>query len=229
MRVFIDLKKAFRETLNKDLRELSFSLNANKIALNVAKTKIVLFKISNKIHDADLKIKLCRKRIHACPYVKYLGVFINENLNWEIDINEISTKLIEGNAMLSKLRHYVNKYILLSVYYGIFHSHLAYLCLVWGQVKCSLNRITFLQKRAIRILHSAAYRDHTCPLFHRYKVLKFVDIVSLENFIFVNKCFNDETFYLFSNHFKVTASNHSYCTRSVSNGLTFKRLYNTIC
>ena len=102
------------------------------------------------------------------------------------------------------------------------------MCLVWGQAKFSLNRITLLQKRAIRILHSAAYRDHTCPLFHRYKVLKFVDLVSLENCIFVNKCFNDEAFSLFSNHFKLTASSHSYCTGSVSNGLIFKRLYNTI-
>ena len=97
--------------------------------------------------------------------------------------------------MLSKLRLFVNKDILLSVYYGIFHSHLAYLCLIWGQAKFSLNRITLVQKRAIRILHSAAaYRDHTSPLFHRSNVLKFVDIVSLENGIFVNKCFNGEAF-----------------------------------
>ena len=161
--------RVINKTLNKDLRELSFWVNANKIARNVAKTEIILFKTNNKNYDADLKIKLCR--IHASSYVKYLGVFIDKNLNRKIHVNEISTKLIKGNAMLSKLRHYVNKDILLSVYYGIFHSHLAYLCLVWGQVKFSLNRITLLQKRAIRILHSAAYRDHTCPLFHRYKVL----------------------------------------------------------
>ena len=76
-------------------------------------------------------------------------------------------------------------------------------------------------------MHSAAYWKHTSPLFHRYKVLKFVDLLLLENCIFVNKCFNDEAFSLFSNHFKLTASSHSYCTRSVSNGLIFKRLYNT--
>ena len=57
--------------------------------------------------------------------------FIDENLNWEIIINEISTKLINVNAMLSKFRQFVNKDILLSVYYAIFHSHLAYLYLVW--------------------------------------------------------------------------------------------------
>ena len=216
-----DSIRAINKTLNKDLRELSFWLNANKIALNIAKSEVILFKTSNENYDADLKIKLCRKRIHASPYIKYLGVFIDENLNWKIHINEISI------SMLSKLWNYVNKDILLSVYYGIFHSHLACLCIVWGQVKFSLNRITLIQKRAIRRLHSAAYGDHTCPLFHRYKVLKFVDLASLENCIFVNKCFNDEAFSLFSNHFKLTASSHSYCTRSFSNGLIFKRLYNT--
>ena len=30
--------------------------------------------------DADLKIKLCRKRIQASLYVKYLSVFIDESL-----------------------------------------------------------------------------------------------------------------------------------------------------
>ena len=72
---------AINRTLNKDLRELSFWLNANKIALNVAKTEIILFKTSNKNYDADFKIKLCRKIIHASPYVKYPGVFVDENLN----------------------------------------------------------------------------------------------------------------------------------------------------
>ena len=39
-----------------------------------------------------------------------------------------------------------------------FHSHVTYLCLVWGQAKY-LNWITLLQKRAIRMLHSAVYRN----------------------------------------------------------------------
>ena len=90
----------------------------------MAKTEIILFKTRNKNYDADLKIKLSRKRIHAYQYVKYLSISIDENLNWKKHINKISTKLIKGHAMLSKLRHFVNNNILLSVYYGIFHSHI---------------------------------------------------------------------------------------------------------
>ena len=36
---------AINKTLNKDLRELSFWLNANKIALIVAKTEIILLHV----------------------------------------------------------------------------------------------------------------------------------------------------------------------------------------
>ena len=106
-----------------ELKKLAFWLHVNKITLNVAKTEIIIFKTNNKNYDADLESRLCRKRIHTSPYVKYLGVFIDE----------ISTKLIKSNAMTPRLRHFVNKDILLSVYFAIFQSHLASLSLVWGQ------------------------------------------------------------------------------------------------
>ena len=53
-----------------------------------------------------------------------ISVFINENVNWKAQINKILAKQIKGNAMLSKLLHFVYKHILLSVYYAIFNSHL---------------------------------------------------------------------------------------------------------
>ena len=38
-------------------------------------------KTSNRNYDADLKIKLCKKIIHAFPYIKYFSVFSDDNLN----------------------------------------------------------------------------------------------------------------------------------------------------
>ena len=52
--------------------------------------------------------------------------------------------------------------------------------------------------------------------FHRYKVLKFVDLVSLKNgYSAINASWMMHAFPLFSNHFKRTTSSRSYCTRSV--------------
>ena len=99
-------------SLNKDLKELSFLLNANKIALNVAKTEVILFKIKHKPCDTDLRLKLCRKRLYKTKYLRYLGIKIDENLKWKIDIHDLASKLNRANAVLEKLRHFVNSEIL---------------------------------------------------------------------------------------------------------------------
>ena len=41
--------------------------------------------------------------------VKYLGIKIDENLNWHEQINNVAVKLNRANAMLSKVRHFVHK------------------------------------------------------------------------------------------------------------------------
>ena len=96
-------------SLNKDLKELSFWLNANKIALNVAKTEVIL---------------LCRRRLYKTKYLRYLGIIIDGNLNWKIHIDDLASKLNRANVVLAKLRHFVNSEILRHTYSSIFHSHL---------------------------------------------------------------------------------------------------------
>ena len=49
------------DILNKDLKKLSLRLNANKIALTVAKTEVELFKTKHKPCDTELELKLCKR------------------------------------------------------------------------------------------------------------------------------------------------------------------------
>ena len=58
--------------------------------------------------------------------VKYLGIKINENLNWKQHIHNIAIKLNRANALLSIIRNYVNKHILRTIYFAIFDSHINY-------------------------------------------------------------------------------------------------------
>ena len=52
-------------SLKKDLKELSFLLKADKIALNVAKAEVILFKTEHKPCNADLRLMLnCKVHIH---------------------------------------------------------------------------------------------------------------------------------------------------------------------
>ena len=48
-------------SLSKDLKELSFWLNANEIALNIAKAKVILFKTKHKPYNNVFRLTLCRR------------------------------------------------------------------------------------------------------------------------------------------------------------------------
>ena len=117
--------KKLNRLVNLDMKQ-----NANKISLNVQKTELVIFKQKRKILDHEIKIKLNRKRLYPTPSVKYLGVKIDENLNWHHHINDLAAKLNKANALLFKIRNYANQKVLRSIYFAIFASHLNYANLI---------------------------------------------------------------------------------------------------
>ena len=58
--------------------------------------------------DFDLKLNLNGKRLYSTNSVKYLGILIDENFTWINHINDTGTKLNNANAMLFKVREFVN-------------------------------------------------------------------------------------------------------------------------
>ena len=129
-------------SLNKDLKELSFWLNENKIALNVAKTEFMLFKTKHKPCDTELTLTFCRKRLYKIKYLRYLGIKIDENLKWKIYIHDLASKSNGANAALAKLRYFVNGEILISTYFTIFHSYLNYVCIAWRLTRSPQQKVS---------------------------------------------------------------------------------------
>ena len=73
--------------------------------------------------------------------MKYLGVKIDEHLTWKPHIDGISSKPNKANAMLCKIRHFVDQKTLKAIYNAIFESHLYYYSLVWAQNFNSTKRL----------------------------------------------------------------------------------------
>ena len=42
------------------------------------------------------------------------------------------------------------------------------------------------------------FNAHTTSLFKNYNILKFADIINVENCIFINNCFNKDSFSIFN-------------------------------
>ena len=95
--------------LNKDLKNLTNWLNANKIPLNVDKTEMILFKPIKKPLNCQLKLKHNGKMLYQTSSVKYPGIKIDHYLNWQDHTDKIAIRLNKANAMLCKVRQFVNE------------------------------------------------------------------------------------------------------------------------
>ena len=79
---------------NTELMKLSDWFIANRLLLNIVKTHFHLFCNSHKYYDSNLvKIILCRHVIEQIQHVQFLGVYIDERLNFYENINQVSSKI----------------------------------------------------------------------------------------------------------------------------------------
>ena len=112
--------------------------------------------------------------------VKFLGVFLHENLSWKPHINYICKKISKSVGIIYRSRFYLSTTTKLLLYYTLIYPYLSYCNIIWGSTHVtSLNRIFLLQKRAVRAILNSNYRAHTTPLFSQ---LKLLDIFKINSF-----------------------------------------------
>ena len=168
------------------------------------------------------------KKLPPSKQIKYLGIFIDENLSWKYHINQLSTKLSRANGMLSKIRHFATPSLLKSIYHAIFASHMRYGCIVWGQNGSPLrSKICNLQNKALRLMCFADIFDKTKPLFVKMDLLQFTDIVLLENILFSHAFVTKTLPVSFQNFFTLANNVHCYETRRTSNVFFKVNMVNT--
>ena len=142
--------KTIETVINHELKMVSNWMNLNKLSLNNDKTKLIIFRSKQKPFDTNmLSIKLNGKKLKVEENVKYLGMYLDQHLNWDYHINQLSKKLSRANGIISKLRHNAPIKTCLQVYYAIFYSHLIYGSSIWGLTyEKNLDSIRLMQKNA---------------------------------------------------------------------------------
>ena len=96
--------KALENEVNTELAKVSDWLVANKLTLNIKKSKCMIF--SNKKKDRhELSVKINNKPLEKCSYYKYLGNIIDEKLNWGKHVEYVCKKVSKACGALAKIRH----------------------------------------------------------------------------------------------------------------------------
>ena len=135
----LSLKKLILK-MNHDLTCLCKWLRANKLALNVTKTELIIFKRPGTTLNIKYKFKIDGHKIAPKPTIKYLGLTLDEHITWKPYLVKLRSKLARAVGLLSKVRHCTHLNFLKSAYHALFGSVLNYGCQVWGMNKLILMK-----------------------------------------------------------------------------------------
>ena len=71
-------------------------------------------------------------QIERKSQIKYLSVYIDQNLHWGPQIQHINNKLVKNVRIINKFRYYVDGHTLKQLYYSFIYSYLTYGFTGWG-------------------------------------------------------------------------------------------------
>jgi hypothetical protein len=183
------------EILNSELSKISQWLAANKLSLNVSKSKLLVFsnqKFDKTDADVDaFQLSLNGEPLKEAQWAKYLGVLIDNKINWKNQINAIKLKLSKGIGLLAKIRHFVPRSVVRSLYYSFINPYVDYNLLNWGMASpTNLDPIDKKIKKAVRII-SFKDSDHpSSPLFKDLNILPLSESFKLRQAKHMWKLFN---------------------------------------
>ena len=146
------------DAVNSDLEMLRKWLRANKLSLNVAKTEFQILgtkRMLKKASAQQLKIHIQNIPIKQVFQCKTLGVTVDENLCWKSNTDSICKKISCGIYALKRIKEYVDKKTLVSVYNAIIQPYFSYCCEVWNTFgETQSTRLQKLHNRAARVIAS---------------------------------------------------------------------------
>ena len=200
--------------LNKELKNVNNWLCANKISINIIKTKYIIFslRISIKLRRV---VKIGNGKIKSADNIKFLGVFIDKNLKFNVHINYLSAKISRSVGLLYKLNKFLPQSALLKIYYSLIHPYFNYAMETWFNInQYSSNKLVVLQKKAMRAIFNEPYNSHSTKLFKNCNTLKLYDLYNLKIAIYMFKSINmNYDANLFSSLIK-SSSMHTYPIRN---------------
>jgi hypothetical protein len=106
-------------------------------------------------------------------YVNYLGVYLDEYLNWDHQIKHVNVKINKNYGIINKLRYYVDWKMLKQLYFTLIYSYFNYGIMSWGNTYASkLTKICTKQNKCIRSIFFARSRENASIYYKLDNILK---------------------------------------------------------
>jgi hypothetical protein len=136
------------------------------LELNCNKSNFMVFSPGRNginLSDVDLGMGLSIKRTQT---VKYLGLVLNEKLEWSDHVNHLLKKLSPASGVLWKLRNKLPLHARKTIYDALFQSHLNFMTSIWSFSPWNkLSEIQVLQNRALRNVYQLDSRSNRVRMY----------------------------------------------------------------
>ena len=165
--------------INREMIKIQNWMFSNKLSINYKKTKFMI--INKGQNHAPFRLYINDNRIQQVNCFKYLGVRIDDKLQWKEQIKFIEGKLSSACGAMYRLRQTIDTKILRTFYFAHVYSYLQYATLAWhNTTKQNLKRLNSLHGKLVKTmtLHGPL-RDFNFSaeeMFKNMNLLKLEDI-----------------------------------------------------
>lgn len=210
-----------KKKMQHDLKIIYNWFRTNKLTMNIKKTKSMIIAPNNsELMNYKLDLQINNLGIEQVEHYKYLGLTIQNDFKWNIQINIIKRKVSAMSGVVKRMGNRVNHSTLKMIYFAYIHSQLTYLAPIWGLSAPSylLKSLQVSQNNALRNIFTTDYlieNLHTNEIYKKYKILKIKDIIEYGSTLLIYQIINKET--KTNIHIERIRDTQSYDTRHANN------------
>ena len=117
---------AIQKTLNDEFPKLSDWCNANKLSVILQKSKLMIFKPSQKRQTLDINLEINHCTIERVKETVFLGVILDETFSWKPHIANVARKMSKSIGIIYKASFCLPTSSLITLYYSLVYSYLVY-------------------------------------------------------------------------------------------------------
>ena len=144
-------ERDLKTNVNNTICNIMSWFNENQLIINKNKSIVVRFHHKCKKFTTLPDVKLGNVTLPIVNEVKFLGVWLDKNLDWSEHLSNLSKKLNKIGFLIGSLKSYTSLNTLKTIYFAHFHSLLSYGIIFWGHFSNCI-RIFRIQKRILRLM-----------------------------------------------------------------------------
>ncbi len=217
-----------KEMTQLELNKMAAWFAINKLTLNVSKTNFMLFTRRKTETSQNFKLTILGEEVTRVSHARYLGIEIDDQLNWNEHIANVTKKVRMNTSMIYKIGHAIDLRHRKMLYNAFVLPHVSYCLPIWGiGYKTHYSKLTVSLNAAARALVFAKIRGTNMELlYHSLSLLDFERLVFYNVAICMWRIQHKQAPSYLCQLFKPVNQRHSYGTRRATSGLPYTELAN---